>query len=79
MNLKGCSGYIMTHACMTKINRFAAIIRFVWDISMIVLEIVYEGFCEKVILGITKVMTFRVSSTEIRAKNGSKYCVNKQQ
>ena len=47
---------------------------------MIVLEIVYEGFCEKVILGITKVMTFRVSFlTEIRAKNGSKYCVNKQQ
>ena len=45
---------------------------------MIVLEIVYEGFCKKVILGITKVMTFRVSfSTEIRAKNGPKYCVNK--
>ena len=36
---------------------------------MIVLEIVYEGFCEKVILGITKVMTFRVSfSTEIKPK-----------
>ena len=47
---------------------------------MIVLEIVYEGICEKVILGITKVMTFRASfSTEIKAKNGSKYCVNKQQ
>ena len=53
---------------------------FVWDISIIVLEIVYENFSEKVILGITKVMTFRVSfSTEIGAKNGSKYCVNKQQ
>ena len=46
---------------------------------MIVLEIVYEGFCEKVMLGIIKVMTFRVSfSTEIRAQNGSKYCVNNQ-
>ena len=49
-----------------KTIRFAAIIRIVCDISMIVLEIVYEGFCKKVILGITKVMTFRVSfSTEM--------------
>ena len=36
---------------------------------MIFLDKVYDGFCEKVILGTTKVMTFRVSfSTEIRAK-----------
>ena len=47
---------------------------------MIVLEIVYVAFCKKVILGITILMTFRVSfSTEINAKNRSKYCVNKQQ
>ena len=47
---------------------------------MIVLVKVYDGFYEKAILGITKVMTFRVSfSTEIRAKNGSKYRLNKQQ
>ena len=47
---------------------------------MFVLEIAYEIFFLNVILGIAIVMTFRVSYlTEIRAKNGSNYFVNKQQ
>ena len=61
-----------------KTNRFAAIIRIACDILMFVLEIVYEFFFEKVKLGINKSDDLQGVIFD-RAKNGSKYCVKKQQ